>query len=482
MPLPKLNSNSLFSNSVSIFLIRFFPSVANLVVLLYYSRHLDMPTYGTYQNFWTHLYFIYPLACFGIHIFITTYSPATVLQLGKNLKLKYFAAYATWIAALSIAFALLQVESLGIGWIIPLLFMLTFTLGIVAESFIIVFKSLKTLLLINAGYAVAYLVIHKVVFDNGYSQYALFFDLLMLTIVRLVALLVVLVLSARNIKDEVAEEVRTGREIRTLWLHMGFYDALQTFSAWIDKFMVSILLTAAASAVYVNGTQNIPFLPIILTASGSAVLIQMNKVKAKDEHSSLLLLMNHSARYLSNIVFPLMFFLIFFRYELFAVLLPGYREAVPVFFVMLFILPFRTYSFITVFQKLHKGHLSTIGAVGELILACALMYPLYKWLGLPGLALSFIISSYAQFVFYFYHISRLLQTKVYNLVPVANWAAKLAIFIPLFSFLHYLVTSFFQTKVSLLLGIAAMMVTVLVALFIEIRSGRNGNIAQQNEI
>ncbi len=480
MPLRKLNSNSLFSNSFFIFLIRFFPSVANLMVLLYYSRHLEKATYGTYQNFWTQLYFIYPLACFGIHVLITTYAPGTILKLSKTVSVKQYLIYGIWLVALSGGFAVLQLESLHIGWSIPLLFMLSFALGIITESFLIVFKRIKSLLIINSGYALGYLAIHKLVLDKGFSQHDIFLDLLILNLVRLVASLVILSVSAKQYQQEDGEEVRTVKEIRTLWLHMGLYDILQTVSSWIDKFLVSILLTAAASAIYFNGTQNVPFLPLILSASGSAVLIQMNKVKVKDERTSLLQLMNHSARYLSNIVFPLMFFLMFFRYELFAVLLPGYQEAVPVFFVMLFILPFRTYSFITVFQKLHKGHLSTTGAVGELVLACLLMYPLYQWLGLPGLALSFIISSYAQCVFYFYHISRLLQTRFYRLVPMANWAVKLSIFIPLFGFLHYLVTSFFQTKTSLLLGIAAMIFTILVALYVEIK--KNGDIQSQNEI
>ena len=482
MPLPKLNSNSFFSNSVSIFLIRFFPSVANLLVLLYYSRHLDKPTYGTYQNFWTQLYFIYPLACFGIHVLITTYAPGTILKLAKTVSIKQYLLYGMWLCLLSACFAWLQVDSLQAGWLIPLVFMITFALGIITESFLIVFKNIRGLLIINSGYALGYLAIHKIVLDNGFTQRDVFLYLLILNCLRLVSSLIMLGVSARQLEKDDTEEIRTVKEIRTLWLHMGFYDILQSVSSWIDKFLVSILLTAAASAIYFNGTQNVPFLPLILSASGSAVLIQMNKVKAKDENTNLMQLMNHSARYLSNIVFPLMFFLMFFRYELFAVLLPGYKDAVPVFFVMLFILPFRTYSFITVFQKLHKGHLSTTGAVGELVLACLLMYPLYKWLGLPGLALSFIISSYTQFVYYFYHISRLLKTKAYNLVPLANWAVKLLIFIPLFAFLHYLVTSFFQTRVSLLLGIAAMIVTILVALLVEIRNSKNGDIAQQNEI
>ena len=481
MPLPKLRSNSLLGNSFFIFIIRFFPSVANLVVLLYYSRQLDKTSYGNYQNFWIQLNIIAPIAYFGINALITTYAPDAIAKLARTLNAKQYLLYGGWLVLLSLGFAWMQYHTLGIGFLVPFLFMFTFAAGIIIESFLVVFKNFRILSVINLLYSLCYVGIHKLVLDSGYTPYHLFLSLLLLNSARITISLVIARNNFKRFSSEDAE-LRSLREIRTLWLHLGFYDVIQTFSMWIDKFFVSLLLTASLSAIYFNGTQNIPFLPIILSATGSAVLIQMAKVDAADEKAYLRYLMNLSARYLSNIVFPLFFFLIFFRYELFGVLLPGYEASVPIFFVYLFMVPFRAYSFITVFQKLHKGHIGNIGAAGELVLASLLMYPLYKLFGLPGVMLSFIISSYTQCAFYFYHMSRLMETSAYHLVPVRNWLIKCIVFSLLFMILHYLVTSFFGAKISLMIGIGVMVITVLTALFVEITLQKNGSNAAQKAI
>lgn len=474
MPLPAVKNRSLLSNSLLIFLIRFLPTVANLIVLLYYSRRLDTTSYGTYQNFWIQLNFIYPLACFGIHVLITTYSPEFVVQQLRRLRSSRYYIYGAWLLLLSVAFAVLQNREQGMGWLVPGLFMLSYTLGIIAESFLVIFKRFRALLMLNGSYAAAYLAIHHFVLLKQYSLADLFLYLLIISAVRLLVAGVMVAGAMRNTTGNDDNDKTIG-EIKKLWLNLAFYDILQNISNWVDKFSVSLFLPAALSGLYYNGTQNIPFLPIILAASGNAVLIQLSKVKAEDEHASLVQLMNYTARYLSNVVYPLMFFLMFFRVQVFSVLFPKYMDAVPLFFIMLFILPFRNFSFITVFQKLHRAELGTAGAVGELVLATALMYPLYQLWGLPGMALSFIISSYLQSVFYFYHMTRLLRVKAYDLVPVRNWLFKIPVFILVFKTLHYLLTSYLNAKMSLLVGLAILAVTMLMALFIEIKLDKNGN-------
>jgi hypothetical protein len=150
------------------------------------------------------------------------------------------------------------------------------------------------------------------------------------------------------------------------------------------------------------------------------------------------------------------------------VLLPGYGAAVPVFLISLFILPFRAYSFTMVFQKLHQAHISNIGAVGELIMACVLMYPLYLWLGLPGLALSFIISTTLQAGYYVFHISKLLNVPAWQLFPLLNWAIKAIIFVILFKLFHSFVISHYDPKWSLIAGAGVMAAVVLITLFTEL--------------
>src|SRR3954464_14128327 len=119
MPLPKAKSNPLLSNSFSVFITRFFPSLANLLVVIWYSRHLSRELYGSYQHFWIQMNVIYPLACFGIHVLAITYSEGFIRGLLKIISRKYYLLYALWVVMLSSVFAGLQSGTLGISFMIP---------------------------------------------------------------------------------------------------------------------------------------------------------------------------------------------------------------------------------------------------------------------------------------------------------------------------------------------------------------------------
>jgi O-antigen/teichoic acid export membrane protein len=316
-----------------------------------------------------------------------------------------------------------------------------------------------------------------VVLRNGFSFNLLFLALLGLNVLKVTVFVAIAYRYIAKYAGEEPAEVRSTKDIRTLWLHVGFNDILQAFSSWVDKFIVSVVLTASLSAVYYNGAQNIPFLSLLLSAAGSSVLMQMVAVRYADERSSLLKLMQQSGRYGACVVLPLFFFLLFFRYDLFLTLLPGYMASVPVFLISLLILPLRAYSFFTVFQKLHKAHIGNIGAVLELILASALMYPLYLFFGLPGVALSFIISTYLQVAYYLFHMSRLFQVSWYKVLPLKNWLSKALIYGAVFFVLHYFTEGTLQPAMSLISGLVIFAIIVVASLWLEhknaIRYGRN---------
>ncbi|MGN6567043.1 MAG: hypothetical protein ACTHJ0_03770, partial [Flavipsychrobacter sp.] len=89
----QIKGNALFSNSLFIFLTRFFPSLASTIVLIIFSRNLDESTYGLYQNFWIQLNVLFPIACFGIHVLLITYSPAVMVRLMTSLQAKHYIIY-----------------------------------------------------------------------------------------------------------------------------------------------------------------------------------------------------------------------------------------------------------------------------------------------------------------------------------------------------------------------------------------------------
>jgi len=359
------------------------------------------------------------------------------------------------------------------------LFILTYALSVIFESFLLVCRNYKKLTAINVLYSVAFCAIHWYMLNYGFSFQLLFIGLLLLAALRLGFYVIISIADMRKEVVEAADRVAIA-DVRSLWLHLGFYDVTQMLFTWIDKFIISLVLTAQLSAIYYNGSQNIPFLPLLLSAAGSSVLMHLAGGKSKDETPDIIRLMNQSGRVLSSIVFPLFFFLLFFRHELFFFLFWGkYREALPIFAVSILVLPVKSYSFTTVLQRLHKGSIINIGSVADIGLACALMYPLYLWLGLPGVALSFVITTYLQAAFYLFYSARLLHTSPLRLVPYKNWMLKLIVFSLVFIVIHYAGGRFFTGKINLILGIVAMVTLSVVSLLIELKKQRKDGIEQQ---
>jgi O-antigen/teichoic acid export membrane protein len=251
---------------------------------------------------------------------------------------------------------------------------------------------------------------------------------------------------------------------RSLWLHLAFYDVVQLLSMWIDKFIIALVLSPERSAVYYNGTFNIPFLPILLSAASSAALMQLAK-RPTNDNTAIVSLMNTSGKWLASIVFPVFGFLFIYSGDVVMLLFSAkYAAAIPVFMVSVCILPVRAYSFTTVLQKLQKGKIINIGATAELLVALALVYPFYTWLGLPGVALCFVVSTYLQAAFYLYQSARLLQTPVHALLPIANWLGKIGITLITFLLLRYFTSCYLEQKIVLILAICQL--GVLIAFYV----------------
>ncbi len=476
MPLPKPGNKALFSNSLLIFITRFFPALANLAVVIWYSRQLSQALYGNYQHFWIQLNVLCPLACLGIHVLIITYPPAFVISLLRNIKRKHYTLYVLWLFVIAGIFAFLQFQVLNISLLIPFLFIICYTLAAILESLLIVFSNYNVLVTINVIYSLAFFGIHWFVLNSRFSLQTIFSYLLTLTILRLCVYAGLAISNWQHYNNKNQEDEYEISKVRSLWLHLGLYDITQVLSNFVDKFAISLVLSAQLSAIYFNGSQNIPFLPLLLGAAGSAALIQLARGKNENGSTDIIELMNQMGRALSCIVFPIFLFLLFFREPLLITIFGiRYAPAIPVFAAAILILPVRAYHFTTVLQRMHKGHIINIGAVSEFILGCLLMYPLYLLLGLPGVALSFVISTWLQALFYLLHSARLLHTSPLTLIPYANWIAKLIVFSILFIGIRYVSNVYFTGRIPLLLGSVAMVIMIGGSLYTEYKKqGKHG--------
>lgn len=468
-------SNTIIGNSFLIFLIRFFPSLATVLVVIFFSRNLEQSVYGQYQDFWVQLLLLSAVGMLGIPAFVLTYTPAFVSQLSNKLSGRHYAYLFLWMAGVATVFTLLQINDSRLSWFVPFSFFIIYSLNAILESVLIVFRKFSFLLWVNVFYTLVFLALHYGVIGGEFSINDLFMYLLAPGILKLL-----LVLGKANnclkMSTEFVEHEYTISEVRSLWFHVGVYDILQKFFTWIDKFVISLLFSAGVFAMYFNGTFDIPFLPLLLGAVSSAALLQMSSFSKKGDVSATVLIANQTARILSAVVFPLFFFLFVFRYELFNVILTNkYEAAIPIFAATVCVVPLRAYNFTSILQNRHKGRIINIGAVMDIVIAILLMYPLYCLWGLLGIALSFVLSSYIQGAYYLYHTGKVLNTPIHKLIPITNWLVKLLLFGILFFVLHHLLVTSYNSSIVLLLGSITLVVVLLLALLVEFRTIRTVN-------
>jgi hypothetical protein len=471
--LRQAKTDSFSGKAFFIFLIRFFPALANMLVLIYYSRQLDEAVYGTYQNYWVRTYVLSAVGAMGLQGFLMTYNAEFIAALVRKLSVRSYALGLLWMVAVSAVFAYLEFYDTSVPLFVSFFFLLAYIVTIILESVHFVNKNFGFILLVNLLYTLGFCWLHySAVNSGGFDMQYLLFYLLILLSVRAIVYISPVPAMLRKHGDIVLDKPLT--EIRKLWLHLGVYDITQFLFKYIDKFIMSLVLTAELSAIYYNGSQDIPFLSLLLGAAGSAALMQLADKRVEDKDEYTVTLLKRSSRLLSCIVFPVFFFFLVFRTELFTVLLSEkYIPAIPVFFVSVMAVPLRAYSFTTILQNRHKGGIINAGSVADIVIACALMYPLYLWLGLPGVALSFVVSSYLQGGFYLYHTSRLLDRPVASLLPAGNWLVKLIIFGLLFIGIHYFLSEGYSDEIVLICGIVLLMVVSIAAIAVELKLQSN---------
>jgi len=466
---------SLASSSLFIFAARFFPALASVLIFSYYSHRLPVTSYGHYQNFWTQLQLLSAVACMGVPAITITYTPVFLIRLLRQLRASHLLLFAAVLALSALGFGLLQHHYNELPVSLPFLFFLLNVPSVLSEALLLVAKLFRPMTLSNVLFSVLFCLLHWLSYQGGYRLETLIWYLLGLTAVRLLLNTYFLVqVYRRHLPEAIADQTPVAwPQIRTLWLHLGTHDIIQTVFRWADKFILSLVISGSLLAVYFNATVDIPFLSLVFLAVNSAALMHWAQVKHKagdmdvtEQHVRLLF---HSSRILSSVMFPLFAFLVFFRTEFLGVIFSReYESGSTIFLISLFIIPLRVYPFTGILQNYHKGKEINIGAALDLIIALALMFPLYQLWGLEGVQLSFILSTYIQGVYYIYHISKVLKRPATQVAPYRYLLIKMGICCVFFGAAYYLLSSFTVSKFWLLLeGLGLLAVTGAAALYYE---------------
>lgn len=456
-----------YKDSFIIFSIRLLSTLAMILIAYSFSHRLSTTDYGRYTNYWNRFYAFNAFAGLGIAAFMFTYTKDKLILLLRQISKGQYIALALFMLVASIAFAGIQVRS-GYPALVSVLFMLLNTLCIITESALIIFRKFRKIFWINVLYLAVFLWLHyrqlqAPVFDTG----SLFSSLCILFAIKLTASIIFLY--ERRPETE-ATEVPAETNYQKLWLHLYLFDMTQILMVYVDKFVVSILLDESTAAIYNNGSTPIPLLPIIFSAVSSASLMQFSKYGKENRVMQTDILRNLS-RILANFAFPVFFFFVCFRYEFITTYFSyKYIPSIPIFLASLLVIPLRMFNYTIIFQKHERGDIINTGVLLDIIATLALVYPLYLLLGLPGIALSFVLGTYIQAGFYLYKMSRILQQPIHRILPLGNLLMKFILYGLLIYGLYEGLSPFVTPVMSMLTTIGVTGVVIMAIVRREYRS------------
>jgi len=338
---------------------------------------------------------------------------------------------------------------------IPVLFFVLYTIAFLLETTLIVLRQFIPLLIISITYPVIFFGLHLQAAGRPFfSLEQLMLWLLCLIAAKVIAGAICTITGARKLKSVPAdaEESLSFKTVTKLWLHLGIYDIAQMVFRSVDKLIVSLIASKEALAIYYNGSQDIPFLPVFLASIRSASLIQLSYAggKAKDAVN----ISRKAAAILSTVAFAALTYVLCFRYEIIVTLFSEkYIAALPVFICSIMIIPAQfCCPVFFILQNKQQGSIINRGAMLDMALAVLLMLPLYNLWGPVGITVSIVIAAYCQTGYYLYHAAKVLRVSMLSLMPVKDWLQKLVLFGGINIAVHYMSARYMAPLYALITG------------------------------
>jgi O-antigen/teichoic acid export membrane protein len=430
------------------------PTTVLLLITVLYSQKLTYSEYGQFQSVWMFSSISSVILAFGLPSLILS-SDFNTLRVFLKQRLPLFVSlYFLLLTLISVVLFFYSADAVPGLWIQVLFLVLAITIASTAETFLIKFYGPKTLLALNSFYSLAFFFWHYYNLTLSFNLSRLLYGLIFLGLIK--ALACFLIYS----KHTSFRTYGSYENFMSHWVHLGLNDVVGVLAKWIDKIVIIYLLTPKEFAVFFNGTYEIPLFSLIISSVSNISIIEMTNNKRSLQKLSQLFKQNFLL--LSKLVFPAFFFFLFFGNDIFDLLFQRkYQASVPIFLISLLILPVRINDYTILLQCLKKGNYIFRGALLDIVLAVVLMALLYPLLGMRGVALATVVSTYIQATYYVYFSAKFLNLKIISLIPALEIIKSFIIYSIMFGTLFY----FLQEANYLTRLIISGIVTVLVVVW-----------------
>ena len=389
------------------------------IIIIVYAKNLSLVDYGIYQSVWLFINFFSVIGLFGLSALLLS-SPfdAVLTWIKENKKKVYTTGLLLNLLCAGYLFGFGPAFSLQEKFLLVAL-LVAQNISFLAEALLIKIEKEKKVFSANLVYLLFYGSAHFYFLYHPYSLPQLLGALVAATLVKCILLAV----HCRKIMIPGTETPTAG--IGRQWLYLGLIELLGIVVKWLDKWVVLFLLPVSQFAVYFNGSYEIPVFGLIATAIGSVILVELAK-RPKGDAAAAKNVFERSSLFLASVVLPAFCFLFFYSDNFFHVIFGAkYNESIPIFKISILILPVRAIYSTAVLQVYHRADLIMKGAFMDLLLTIVLAFILYPFLQMRGLALSFVLSTYAQVGFYIWQTARIIQKPFWYIFPLGKMAVLL---------------------------------------------------------
>ncbi len=451
---------TIYKDSLLIFISKLLVSLARVVGTFLFSYHLSQADYGIYQNYWVQFTTLFAFASLSLSTATFSYSPQKLIDILHVLKRKNIVVGSGIALMIGVIFASMQHKvGAALGW--SFLFLIFQTGAIIGDALLTVFKKFKPLLWINISYFLIFILIHLwclFVVEYSFNTFVMLISLLSL------AKSLAIIASLKSVVKIYAPQPIVDTQYKRLWLHLYIFDIIQIFLAFSDKFILSLLVSPDVSAVYQNGTYAIPILSVLFSAVSSAVFIHLAEVK--NDMLKEIAILKQAGKILSLVALPLFFFFLFFGKEfVLLVFSDKYLASVPIFSTSILAIPFNVFNYTLILQRKEQGSTITKGLVLDVVCVLLFVYPLYKWLGLPGIPLAYVLSTACQTAYYLWHHQMIFEKPLYFILPLYNWLIKAIVFAIISAILYFVTVDVLALSSLWAMAVSLVIIGIAVLLF-----------------
>lgn len=403
------------------------------VISIIFSRNLDYNNYGKFQSVWMYTNILNVIISFGLSTIILSTNLNFLFSFIKNNRKKLSLFYSLLsVTALTVFFLFAKSFSISLKFLL-IGFIIIQNITTISETLLIKRQGEKISFVINSIYSLLFFGWHIYILTSGYSLYNLIAGIMVISIVKWI--IIVFVPKRREEYESAYDE----KNFLNHWKFLGLNEVLGVISKWIDKVFLLYLLTSADFAIFFNGSFEIPLFGLLISVMGSFLSIEISgSIVPPDKIKKLF---RESFNALSSIVFPLFFFLLFFRKELFSLLFNDkYNASLPIFLISIFILPLRINNYSVILQCFSQGKKILLGSVIDISIAIILMLALYPIMGTRGIALAIVIATYCQVFFYLWHSAKILNIHFLQILPLQKLAVRLLLLFALYFALFYMLS------------------------------------------